>query len=286
MGRFNNKNAIITGAASGIGRALASRCAADNMKIVLADIEEEALYKADKELTETGATVLSVVTDVGNEGHIHTLAEKTLSSFGGVQLLFNNAGVGGGSNIWSSSIADWQWVLNVNLWGSIYTTRVFVPIMLELQEDCHIVNTASRAGLETGPGNSIYRVSKHALVSLTETLYHELKLTQSRIGVSLLCPGFVNTRICDAGRNRPSEYSKPGDITPPSLQESMIIEFIRAGVEQGVSPDQVAAFTFNAIEHNKFYILPDSESKDAIQQRMEHILNEHNPTFIIPETQE
>ncbi|MBW5470957.1 SDR family NAD(P)-dependent oxidoreductase [Brevibacillus formosus] len=282
MNQFENKVAVITGAASGIGRALAMRCAEEQMKVVLADVEVSALQQVEQELQSAGATVLAIVTDVGKEKDIQTLAQKTLDSFGAVHLLFNNAGVGAGSTIWQSTLADWQWVMNVNLWGAIHATQVFVPMMLKQGTECHIVNTASLAGLESGPGNSIYRVSKHALVSLSETLYHELKMIQSKIGVSVLCPGFVQTQICDAHRNRPAEYSKPGDIVEPSPMTTAIDQFIRSGVEQGMSPKEVADHTFLAIKSNRFYILPDPSYKETVRQRMEDILNQHNPTFVIP----
>ncbi|MCM3144730.1 SDR family NAD(P)-dependent oxidoreductase [Brevibacillus sp. MER 51] len=282
MNQFENKVAVITGAASGIGRALAMRCADEQMKVVLADVEVAALQRVEQELKTAGATVLAVVTDVSKETDIQTLAQKTLDSFGSVHLLFNNAGVGGGSTIWQSTLADWQWVMNVNLWGAIHATKIFVPTMLKQGTECHIVNTASLAGLDTGPGNRIYRVSKHALVCLSETLYHELKMIQSKIGVSVLCPGFVQTQICDAYRNRPAEYSKPGDIVEPSPMTTAIDQFIRSGVEQGISPKEVADHTFLAIKSNRFYILPDPSYKETVRQRMEDILNQHNPTFVIP----
>ncbi|WP_409175904.1 SDR family NAD(P)-dependent oxidoreductase [Brevibacillus fortis] len=282
MNQFENKVAVITGAASGIGRALATRCAEEQMKVVLADVEVAALQRVEQELKAAGATVLAVVTDVSKEKDIQTLAQKTLDSFGAVHLLFNNAGVGAGSTIWQSTLADWQWVMNVNLWGAIHATQIFIPMMLKQGTECHIVNTASLAGLESGPGNSIYRVSKHALVSLSETLYHELKMIQSKIGVSVLCPGFVQTQICDANRNRPAEYSKPGDIVEPSPMTTAIDQFIRSGVEQGISPKEVADHTFLAIKSNRFYILPDPSYKETVRQRMEDILNQHNPTFVIP----
>ncbi|GIO09516.1 short-chain dehydrogenase [Brevibacillus reuszeri] len=284
MKNFSNKVAVITGAASGIGRALATRCAQEDMKIVLADVEAAALATAEQELKSAGATVLAVVTDVAKESDILALAQKTMETFGAIHLLFNNAGVGGGSTIWNSTSADWQWVMNVNLWGAIHATRIILPIMLQQETECHIVNTASLAGLESGPGNSIYRVSKHALVSLTETLYHELKLMRSNIGVSVLCPGFVRTQICDADRNRPAELSKPGDIAAPTTMTTMIDQFIRAGVEQGISPDEIAEQTFIAIKNNRFYILPDPAYKQSVKQRMEDILNQQNPTFVVPST--
>lgn len=283
MKNFSGKVAVVTGAASGIGRALAIRCAKEGMKVVLADVEKEALLKVEQELKETGTSVIAVVTDVAKEEDIQSLAQKTMDSFGAVHLLCNNAGVGGGSNLWSSTSADWQWVLNVNLWGAIHATRIFIPLMLKQETECHIVNTASIAGLESGPGNGIYRVSKHALVGLTETLYHDLKLIHAKIGVSVLCPGFVRTQICDAGRNRPLEYSKPGDISEPTPQEKMIAQFIRAGVEQGKSPEEIAALTFSAIQNKRFYIIPDADFKQTVQQRLENIVNLQNPTFVIPE---
>ncbi|MFS0556790.1 SDR family NAD(P)-dependent oxidoreductase [Brevibacillus sp. 179-C9.3 HS] len=282
MNHFTNKVAVITGAASGIGRALATRCAEEQMKVVLADVEVAALQKAEQELTAAGANILTVITDVGKESDIQTLAQKTMDTFGAVHLLFNNAGVGAGTTIWQSTLADWQWVMNVNLWGAIHASRIFVPLMLQQGTECHIVNTASRAGLESGPGNSIYRASKHALVSLTESLYHELKTIQSKIGVSVLCPGFVRTQICDAHRNRPAEYSKPGDIADPSPISTAIDQFIRSGVEQGISPQEVADLTFLAIRSNRFYIMPDPSYKETVRQRMEDILNQNNPTFVIP----
>lgn len=282
MNHFENKVAVITGAASGIGRALATRCAEEQMKVVLADVEVDALHKTEQELKAAGATVLSVVTDVSKESDLQKLAQATMNTFGQVDLLINNAGVGAGSTLWKSTTADWQWVMNVNVWGPIHATRIFVPIMLEQGTECHIVNTASLAGLESGPGNGIYRVSKHALVSLTETLYHELKMHHSKIGVSVLCPGFVQTQICDSHRNRPAEYSQPGDIAAPSPMSSAIDQFIRSGVEQGISTKEVADLTFLAIKNNRFYILPDPAYKETVRQRMEDILKLNNPTFIVP----
>lgn len=281
---FKNKVAVITGAASGIGRAIAGRSAAEGMKVVLADIEEETLAKAEKELRETGAETLAVVTDVSEEGDLQALAQKTLDAFGGVHVLFNNAGVGAGSLLWDSTVADWQWVMNVNLWGAIHATRIFVPLMLKQQTDCHIVYTASRAGLETGPFNGIYRVTKHALVGFSETLYHELRVINSQIGVSVLCPGFVRTKICDAHRNRPVELRNPAGTEELPPQANVLDQMMREAVRNGISPEEVADRTFEAIGKGQFYVLPDPEYKPAVRLRMEDILNERNPTLIIPES--
>jgi NAD(P)-dependent dehydrogenase (short-subunit alcohol dehydrogenase family) len=283
MKNFTGKVAVITGAASGIGRAIADRCAKEGMKIVLADIEKKALAKAEQELKATGAATLAVATDVSIKSDMETLAQKTLERFGAVHLLFNNAGVGAGSLLWNSSLADWQWVMNVNLWGAIYATHIFVPIMLNQQTECHIVNTASRAGLESGPGIGIYRVSKHALVSLSETLYHELKMVNAQIGVSVLCPGYVRTQICDAERNRPEELRNPAsEAENPASPGNIIAQFIRDAVQNGMDPKEVADKTFAAIQKEQFYILPDPTYKPAVQQRMEDILSERNPTFLVP----
>ncbi len=174
MQEFRDRVAVITGAASGIGRALAQRCAQEGMKVVLADVEESALIETAAEVRASGAPALAVVTDVSNIRAVEALAQQTLDMFGAVHLLCNNAGVAAGTTIWDSTLADWEWVLAVNLWGVIYGVRVFVPIMLSQDTDCHIVNTASIAGLIAGPGLGVYKVAKHGVVTLSETLYYEL----------------------------------------------------------------------------------------------------------------
>ena len=177
MKEFKGKVAVITGAASGIGRAIAERCAREGMKVVLADIEEEALSQAEEEMKAEGATVLAALTDVSKAGDVEALAQKTLDTFGAVHLLCNNAGVLPGRDfLWERTLNDWEWVLGVNLWGVIHGTRVFVPVMLEQGTECHIVNTASAAGLLSIPYLGIYNVTKHAVVALTETLHRELRL--------------------------------------------------------------------------------------------------------------
>ena len=186
---------------------MAERFAAAGMKVVLADVEEGALRTAEQEMKAQGASVLSFVTDVSKADHVESLAQKAVSRpFGGVHIVCNNAGVGSGGLTWDQPLADWEWVIGVNLWGVIHGVRTFVPIMLEQKTEGHIVNTASMAGLVSGPFMSIYNVTKHGVVTLSESLHHELAMQNAPVKVSVLCPGFVRTNILDSERNRPAEY--------------------------------------------------------------------------------
>lgn len=282
MKEFKDKVAVITGAASGIGRGLAERCAQEGMKVVLADIEDEALALAEKEMKATGASVLAVLTDVSKANNIEALAQKTLSTFKAVHLLCNNAGVGAGRLLWESTQADWEWVMGVNLWGVIHGVRIFVPTMLEQGTECHIVNTASMAGLISGPGEAIYGVTKHGVVSLSETLYHQLAQVGASINVSVLCPGLINTRILDCVRNRPVELQNDpayemGIEMNPEYQAAE--QAFRLALQGGMSPLEVADCVFNAIREDKFYILANADPfKHMVQIRMEDIIQERNPT--------
>ena len=205
MKQFRDRVAVVTGGASGIGFAVAERLAAEGMKLVLADVEPGALDGAVKKLEAGGAAVLGVRTDVSQAADVERLAAKTLERFGGVHVVFNNAGVAVTGEAWENSLADWEWVLGVNLWGVIHGIRTFVPILLRQNEPGHVVNTASMAGLTSNPGLAIYNVTKHAVVTLTETLHGDLALRGAPIKASVLCPGFINTRIMDAARNRQSD---------------------------------------------------------------------------------
>jgi NAD(P)-dependent dehydrogenase (short-subunit alcohol dehydrogenase family) len=278
MQEFKDKVAVITGAASGIGRGIAERCAQEGMQVVLADIEPAALRLAEQELRSAGATVLAVLTDVSKAGDVKALAQKTLDTFGAVHLLFNNAGVGAGSTIWESTLADWEWVLGVNLWGVIHGLRIFVPIMLAQDTECHIVNTASAAGLLPYHPVAAYQVTKHAVVALSEQLYYSLAQRTAKVKASVLCPGWVNTHIMDAGRNRPVELQNPDSDQPASPALEAVIQSMRQAAQAGMSPQQVAEHVFSAIREDKFYILTHPEFKPALQTRMENILQEHNPT--------
>ncbi len=272
MKQFKGKVAVITGAASGIGRGIADRCAQEGMKVVLADIENEALAEAEGQMVAAGATVLAVSTDVSKSNDVEALAQKTLDAFGAVHLVCNNAGVFSPrlTSIWESSLDDWSWVMGVNLWGVIHGVRVFVPVMLEQDTECHIVNTASIAGLTSGSIIGLYGVTKHAVVSLSETLYLQLAEAGAKVKVSVLCPAYVHTRLCDSERNRPIEVKLSAD------DEAMREEF-RQAFEAGMSPSRVADHVFDAIRDEKFYILTHPESKRNVQIRMEGILQERSP---------
>jgi NAD(P)-dependent dehydrogenase (short-subunit alcohol dehydrogenase family) len=273
MEEFRDKVAVITGAASGIGRAIAERCVKEGMKTVLADIEAPALAQAEQELKTFGVPVMAVHTDVSKVDDVAALAHKTLDAFQAVHLLFNNAGVGAGTTIWESTLADWQWVLGVNLWGVINGIRVFVPIMLAQDTECHIVNTASAAGLLPYHPCSTYQVTKHAIVGLSQHLYYSLAQKKAKIGTSVLCPGWVKTRILDSGRNRPVELQNQQE----SFTDVAALQAMTRAVETGIPPDQVASDVFNAIRSNQFYILTHPEFTPEIRKHMEEILEQRNP---------
>lgn len=278
MKEFKNKVAVITGAASGIGRAIAERCAQEEMNVVLSDIEEQALTRAAEEMREAGATVLAVLTDVSKADDVNMLAQKTLDAFGSVHLVCNNAGVIGGASIWESTLADWKWIMGVNLLGTIHGVRTFVPIMLEQATEGHIINSASVAGLTSYHGSGVYKVTMHGIITLSETLHHELAQQDAKIKVSILCPGFVNTRILDSERNRPEALRNESVNGPLSPEDEKQYQKLRQAVREGMSPQQVVDCVFKAIENETFYILSDPQWKSKIQLRMEDILQERNPT--------
>jgi NAD(P)-dependent dehydrogenase (short-subunit alcohol dehydrogenase family) len=275
MKEFKDRVAVITGAASGIGRAMADRCVQEGMRVVLADVEVEALRKTEASMEASGATVLAVRTDVSQARDVEALARKTLEVFGAVHLLCNNAGVGTEAAVWESTIAEWEWVMGVNLWSVIHGVRVFVPIMLAQDAECHIVNTASMAGLLSGPGLGAYKVTKHGVVTLSETLYHELAERGAKVKVSVLCPGIVNTRIMESARNRPGPLSTTARLSPSSGARW---EVLRQLVQAGMPPAQVADAVFKALRKDQFYILTHPEGKEYVRTRMEDILHERSPT--------
>jgi NAD(P)-dependent dehydrogenase (short-subunit alcohol dehydrogenase family) len=276
MKEFKGKVAVITGAASGIGRAIADRCVQEGMKVVLADVEVEALTKTEASLKASGAPVLAVRTDVSQARDVEALAQKTLQAFGAVHLLCNNAGVAGTpAPIWEYAVADWEWVMGVNLWGVIHGVRVFVPIMLAQDTDCHIVNTASMAGLISCPGLGVYKVTKHGVVTVSETLYHELAERGAKLKVSVLCPGVVNTRIMESARNRPGHLPSTEPLDPVS---GAGWETLRQLVPAGMPPVQVADAVFAAVREDQFYILTHPEGKEAVRTRIADILQGRSPT--------
>ncbi len=275
MKEFKDRVAVITGAASGIGRGIAERCVREGMKVVLAGINEANLSKVETELRALGGTTLIVRTDVMNRNDLELLARKTLDTFGAVHLLVNNAGVGAGMSPWDATWNDWEWVISVNLWGVIHGVKVFTPIMLAQNTECHIVNTASLAGLTAGYSSAPYAVTKHAVVALSECLYLALEQRNARVKVSVLCPGNVKTNIMRADRNRPPRFRDETVEIP--AHEQAFRDFMNAFVEAGISPLQVADQVFGAIKEERFYILTHPEYTPGIQLRMDSLLRGDNP---------
>jgi NAD(P)-dependent dehydrogenase (short-subunit alcohol dehydrogenase family) len=282
MKDFRGKTAVVTGAASGIGRGLADKFAAEGMNVVLADVEQPALDAAAREMTDAGATVLAVPTDVSSEAAVHALARHAFDRFGGVHVLCNNAGVGGGGPqpSWATEQRDWDWVLGVNLWGVIYGVRAFVPLMLERGEEGHIVNTASVAGLIAGAGGPAYTVSKFGVVAYSETLHHELAFASGgRIKVSMLCPALTNTRIIESGRNYPGG---PLPIPDEGTPERAMLDMIRGIFAGGMPPSAVADQVFDAIVNERFYVLTHPEHNDVIRGRVDAMLSGGTPPTLTP----
>ena len=284
MQEFQGKVAVITGAASGIGRALADRAARDKMRLVLADIEDGPLQQAAQTLRSKGAEVLTVVANVSQAADVQNLAQQAFQHFGGVHLLFNNAGVSGETWIWKNSLANWEWILGVNLWGVIHGIHSFVPKMLEQNTECHIVNTSSFSGFLAFPGSGIYKATKHAVVSISETLALEMKEIGAKIGVSVLCPGGVNTRITEAERNRPPASARAAAEEPgPDESEESHKFWTRVFLTDAVLPIQVANQAFQAIRENRFYILTHRQYDAAIRRRLEMIMERGAPANAIPQ---
>lgn len=274
MKDFAGKTAVVTGAASGIGLALAERFAAARMRVVLADIEEDALNRAVEQLEARQAEVIGVPINTMVRESVFDLAKRAIDAFGKVHVLCNNAGVASTSSvntaIWEQSGSEWDWVLGVNFNGVLYGLEAFVPHMLEHGESGHIVNTASLAALM--PGGGTYGVSKHGVLALTETLYNDLKARGAAISASVLCPGFVNTQIYDAERNRPAELR---NATGPGPSEVMAAA--RAMLEQGKAPAEIAEAVARSIEEDRLYILPHPAWDDFLRSRFEHILARGGP---------
>ncbi len=280
MKDFSGKVAVITGAASGIGLALTKKCLAEGMQVVMADIQQDALDKAAAELQAAGNNnILPVRTDVSLQGEIEALAKATMDQFGAVHLLFNNAGVGGGATAWESTTKDWEWVIGVNLWSVIHGVRVFTPLMIEQDTECHIVNTASVAGLLGGITNACYSVTKHGVVALTENLYSDLRQQNLKVGTSVLCPGFVNTNIHDSGRNRQQRVTNEGDTGPTAEQLEMRNAF-KTFLEQGMQPEQLAEIVFDGIKADRLYILTHSDFDELLMTRAKNITNGINPELM------
>jgi NAD(P)-dependent dehydrogenase (short-subunit alcohol dehydrogenase family) len=273
MRDLKGRVAVVTGAASGIGRAVAVRAGSEGMRVVLADIEEGPLKEAEGELTARGAEAISVVTDVSDPAAVAGLRDRALERFDAVHLVHNNAGVGLGGPIWEVSEEDWRWVLGVNLLGVVHGIATFVPLLVE-QGVGHVVNTASIAGLTTAPFLGPYNATKQAVVAISETLFKELRATGvTGVGVSVVCPGFVRTRIAESQRNRPAwapERDAQGSAELRAAVQSM--------VDEGIAPEEVADKVLEAVRSDTFYVLTHPGLDAGVATRFEDILQRRPPS--------
>ena len=274
--------AVITGAASGFGLELARLCAQRGMNVVMADVQADALERAQRELAALGAPLLAHQLDVAKTAEVEAMAAATVQRFGVPHLVFNNAGVGSGGLIWENTLADWEWVLGVNLMGVLHGVRAFTPLMLQAAErdpgyEGHVINTASMAGLVNPPNMGIYNVSKHAVVSMSETLYQDLSLVSDQVHAHVLCPFFVPTGITHSSRNRPQALIDP-DAKPTRAQligQAMSEKAVSSGK---VSAADVAGFVLDAVRDDRFYIYSHPKALASVQTRLEDVMQQRNPT--------
>ena len=277
---FKGKTAVLTGAGSGFGLECARIGAALGMNLVLVDIQQDALTQAKAEMEALGAQVLSFQLDVSNATEMEAMGEAVFKRFGAPHFVFNNAGVGSGGLIWENTVKDWEWVLGVNVMGVVHGVRIFTPMMLEAaSEDAswqgHIVNTASMAGLLNPPNMGVYNLSKHAVVSLSETLYQDLRLVTDQIGASVLCPYFVPTGISQSHRNQPAELASEAPTKSQIIQQTMTGKAVGSGK---VSAADVAQRVFDATANDQFYIYSHPKALQSVQTRFEDIVQGRNPT--------
>lgn len=276
---FKGKTAVLTGAGSGFGLECARVGARLGMNLVLVDVQQDALDKAAAEMAQAGAQVLARRVDVAKADQMEALAQAVAQRFGAPHLVFNNAGVGAGGLVWENTVADWDWVLGVNLWGVIHGVRLFTPMMLEAAKkdpswQGHIVNTASMAGLLTPPNMGIYNVSKHAVVSLTETLFQDLRLVTDQVGASVLCPYFVPTGISQSHRNRPGELAAAKPTRSQLIGQAMSDKAVGSGK---VTAAEVAQRVFDAVAADRFYVFSHPKALGNVKSRMEAIVDVRNP---------
>ncbi len=277
---FKNKTAVLTGGGSGFGLECARIGAKLGMNLVLADVQQDALDKAVAEMEAAGAQVLGMRVDVSKAEQVEALGAATLKRFGAPHFVFNNAGVGAGGLIWENTVADWEWVIGVNLMGVAHGIRVFTPMMLDAAAkdpawQGHIVNTASMAGLLNAPNMGIYGASKHAVVSMSETLYQDLALVTDQISASVLCPFFVPTGISQSHRNRPQEFKADKPTKSQLIGQAMSDKAVGSGK---ITAAEVAQMVFDAIAANQFYIYSHPKAIGSVQTRMEDVLMARNPT--------
>ncbi len=283
METFEGGTAVVTGGASGLGLAMATRFAEAGMNIVLGDIEAEPLAMAEASIAAKGVKVMPVRTDVAKSEDVEALAVKSYERFGKVNIICNNAGIGGSPGaMWELSEQDWKWVIDVDLWSVIHGVRSFVPRMIASGEEAHVVNTASVAGLVSGAVGGPYTVAKFGVVALSEQLYYELGRTGHNIGVSVLCPGFVNTNIYDSGRNRQAEYGDSENTpTPEGEQRRAMLNAMRNTMMQ---PAEIGELVFEAVSSRNLYIIPTgSEALDnGVRTRLENVVERRNPAVQVP----
>ena len=271
------KVAVITGAGSGFGREFARIAARERTKLMLADIQQDALDEAVAEARAAGADAAGLRVDVASAADVQKLADQTLEQFGAAHLLFNNAGVAGcGGFAWEASLKDWHWVLGVNLMGVVHGIRTFVPLMLKQDCECHVVNTASAAGLVSAPLMAVYNVSKHGVVTLSETLFHDLRAAGAKVGVSVLCPAFVPTNIVRSERNRPAELTEDAPLTPSQIAARQLAE--KAVGSGRLSAAEVAWMTFEAVREGRFYVITHPKMLASIELRLQDIGAQRNPS--------
>lgn len=280
MKTFRDKVVVITGGASGLGRQFANVAAREGMKLVLADVQADALEQTTAELRAQGVSVISQLCDVRKGEQVQALADAAVAEFGAVHLVFNNAGVGSAGLIWENTEADWEWVMGVNVWGVIHGVRIFTRLMLDAAAkdpsfEGHIVNTASMAGLLNAPAMGVYNVSKHAVVSLSETLYHDLQLVGAPIGASVLCPYFVPTGISQSHRNRPDDVRMTAGPTASQMAAQFMTD--KAVSSGKVTAEQVAEITFKAIADGQFYIYSHPEALAGVRVNLESVVAGTNP---------
>ena len=280
MKNFEGRTAVITGAGSGFGLEASRIAARRGMNVVMADVQADALARASAEIAATGAAVLPFRLDVSRAEEVDALGRATAERFGAPHLVFNNAGVGAGGLIWETTVADWEWVIGVNLMGVAHGLRVFTPMMLaaagsDPAYEGHIVNTASMAGLINAPNMGVYNVSKHAVVAMSETLYQDLRLVTEQIGASVLCPFFVPTGITASDRNRPGSLAAGRPTKSQLIGKAMNDRAVGRGK---LSAADIARYVFDAVDANRFYIFSHPQALSSVQTRLEDVVQARNPT--------
>lgn len=280
MDTFEGKVAVVTGAASGIGQAMAVAFAAEGMRLVLADIEAGPLEETAEQLRAGGTEVFAVTADVSVASDVDRIGNAAMDLFGGLHVACNNAGVSGGGLSWEIDLATWKWILDVDLWGVIHGVHTFTPLIIA-SGGGHIVNTASMAGLTSNPGMGPYNVAKHGVVTLSETMSMELQMSHPEVGVSVLCPGWVRTRINESERNRP-EVESAGELQETHEGLLALKEMVGNWIAEGLQPAHVASLVVDAIRNNRFYVLTHPEWQGMIRDRVDRMLSGENPWASLP----